>query len=129
MHFGTKLAAILKGSLLAAAVGCADAANVTGNQTAPDAPEYDGSAWTRSGNRTESDSITTPAVNGIGSAGSGNLTDGNPATTKPTGLTTEAVTCSSEERGGGWIGPGGRGADEPCDETLSFGVGWVGSGN
>ena len=72
MHLGKKLAAILMGSMLAAA-GCADGATVTGFQIdAPDAPAYDGIGTAGSGNRTESDSTTTFSGDGIGWAGSGN---------------------------------------------------------
>lgn len=91
MHLGKKLAAILMGSMLAAAAGCADG-DLTGPRVAPDTPSYDGSGWAGSGNRTESDSSTTISSGGSGWAGSGNFTAADSATT--------------DGRGSGWAGSG-----------------------
>jgi hypothetical protein len=77
MHLRNKLAAILMGSMLAAAAGCADEAHVTGPRTASDAPAYDGSGWAGSGNRTESDSTTAADSISTGGRGSGWAGSGN----------------------------------------------------
>jgi hypothetical protein len=91
MHLGTKLAAILMGSMLAAAAGCADGADVTAPRVASEAPAYDGSGWAGNGNRTKADATTTETGNGSGWAGSGNLT---------------AADSATGARGSGWAGSG-----------------------
>jgi hypothetical protein len=71
MHLTKKLAGILFGTLMAA--GCTDATNVT----SPDrtTPALDGLGWAGSGNRAEADSTSETSgesAAGIGWAGSGN---------------------------------------------------------
>lgn len=92
MHLGKNLAAILMGSMLLSAAGCADGASVTGTRIAPDAPTYDGSGWAGSGNRTEPES-SKETGDGSGWVGSGN------------DVVTDSIT-SGAAAGSGWAGSG-----------------------
>ena len=90
MHLGKQLVAILMGTMLVTAVGCADGADLTGPRLAPDGPAYDGIGWAGSGNRTDS---VTSSGGGIGWTGSGSF------------VVVDSATAGAVV-GSGWAGSG-----------------------
>jgi hypothetical protein len=103
MRLVKKLTGIVLGTMIAAAA-CADAASVTGpERDAPTAPQFDGIGTAGSGN-----------VTGIGTAGSGNATSSAPTTTTADGI--------------GTAGSGNRSGTDSTTTSLT-GIGTAGSGN
>jgi hypothetical protein len=99
MRLMSKLTSLVLGTMIAAA-GCADSATVTGpDRGVPAAPQFDGIGTAGSGNLT-----------GIGTAGSGN--------SAPTTSTADGI---------GTAGSGNRGSTDST--TTITGIGTAGSGN